>query len=127
MSKNKKNGKNTEVKVQDKTKDGNGKDSIEAARKALEALPEDQRAAVLKDMGFTQRKAREKKDKGPDTRELFDAATEKIGEMAVPICNLLSEFPGAVAVTFERNPEGVFSANVKRVRNKYGPRKSKSD
>lgn len=124
-NKNKQDGKNTEVKVIDKSKDGNGKDSIEAARKALEALPEDQRAAVLKDMGFTQRKPREKKDKGPDIRELFNAATEKIGEMAVPICNVLAEFPGAVAVTFERNPEGVFSANVKRVRNKYGPRKSK--
>jgi len=129
MSKNKnkkQNGKNMEVKVQDKTEDGgNGKDSAEAARKALEALPEDQRAVILKEMGFTQRKTREKKDKGPDPRELFNAATQKVGEQAVTICNLLNEFPGAVSVTFERDPEGAFSASVKRVRNKYGPRKAK--
>lgn len=118
--------KDNGVHVIDKTPDGgNGKDTEDAARAALEALSEEQRAAVLKEMGFTQRKTREKKDKGPDPKVLFDAATEKVGEQAVTICNLLAEFPGPVAVTFERDPEGVFSANVKRVRNKYGPRKGK--
>jgi len=119
MAKDKKNG----ITVIDNTKDsGNG---AETAKAALEALSDEQRAELLKDMGFTQKKAREKKDKGPDPRELFKAAAEKLSVEAPTICNLLNEFPGPVAVTFERDPDGAFSANVKRVRNKYGPRKSK--
>lgn len=94
---------------------------VPSAKAALEALSDEQRATMLKEMGFTQRKPRE--PQGPDPRELFKAATEKLCLEAAPnVCALLNEFPGPVSVTFERDPAGMFSANVKRVRNKYGPR-----
>lgn len=100
--------------------------SPDEAKAVLEALTDEQRAELLKDMGFTQKKAAKKKDEGPTPKELFNAAAEKLGEQAPAICTALTEFPGAVAVTFAVDPDGVFSANVKRVRNKYGPRKSKN-
>ena len=123
----KKDGKNNEVKVQDNTPEGgNGKDA-ETAKAALEALSEEQRAAVLKEMGFTQRKAREKKDKGPDPKELFTQATEKLFNKMPEIKTILDgcDFPASVAVTVGVDPEGLFFANLKRVRAKYGPRKDK--
>ncbi len=121
----KKDGKkNTEVKVKDNTPSNDLNVHLDA-KTALEALTDEQQAELLKSMGFSKRKAREKKDTGPDPRELFRVAAEKLGSQAPQICNLLSEFPGPVAVTFQCDPDGVFSANVKRVRTKYGPRKDK--
>jgi hypothetical protein len=121
----KKNGKNTEVKVKDNSKDsGNGKESLKAA---LEALPEDERAEFLKGLGFTQRKTREKKDKGPDPKVLFTAATEKLFHKMPEIKGILDgcDFPASMSVTVGTDSEGLFFADLKRVRKKYGPRKSK--
>jgi hypothetical protein len=117
----KKNEKKTEVKCQDNTGEDTGTD---AAKAALEALTDEQRAELLKGMGFAPKKA--KKPEGPDPKEVFDSAMEKLSAQAFKVCSLLGGFPGGVAVTFERNPEDEYSVNVKRVRNKYGPWKSKS-
>jgi len=98
------------------------KEALKAALEAaMAALPEDQRAGVLKEMGLKQSKV---KDQGPDPRVLFAAAAEKLGAQAVDVCIALTEFPGPVSATFMVDTEGVFSASVKWVRNKYGPRKS---
>jgi len=116
--------KDKKVKVIDSTKTAEPVPE-QAAKDALAALSDEQKAAVLKDMGYTPHKPRAKKDTGPSPKELFLAAAEKLGAQAVNVCNALNEFPGPVSVTFERSADEVYSASVKRVRNKYGPRKSK--
>jgi hypothetical protein len=133
----KKDDKSTEVKVQDKTKDGDNGGSTEVAvtdtagqsvaRSALDALSDEQKADLLKDMGFTKRKAREKKDKGPDPKQLFTEATERLFNKMPEIKGILDgcDFPASVAVTVGLDPEGLFFADLKRVRKKYGKRKGK--
>ena len=97
------------------------------AKTALEALTDEQRAELLKEMGFTQRKTREKKDKGPDPRELFHAAQARLYIQMPEIKGIVDgcDFPSSFSVTVGVDPEGLFFANLKRVRNKYGPRKDK--
>ena len=115
----KKNG----VKVIDNTLEGNGKD-VEAVAQMLEGMTDDQRKAFCERMGLVPKK--DAKPKASEQREQFQKTAEKFGEMSVTICKLLNEFPGPVAVTFEVSPEGEYSANIKRVRTKYGPRKGKN-
>lgn len=120
--KEKKNGNGNGVEVVDETAEGK-------AKAALEALSEEQRAEVLKELGITTRKPREKKDTGPSPSELFSAAKEKLYNKMPDIKGIVDgcEFPSAFAVTVGVDPEGLFFADLKRVRNKYGPRKSKDD
>jgi len=127
MGKNK-DKKENGITVIDKTKDsGNGKDSAAQARAALEALPEEERAAILKDLGFSPRKPREKKDKEPDPRDLFRQATEQLYSRMPEIKSIVEgcSFPSSFAVTVGVDPDGLFFATLKRVRNKYGPRQEK--
>lgn len=116
MSKNKDNG----VHVIDTTEQAPKVD----VKAALEALSTEERAELLQSLGFTQRKAREKKDQGPDPRELFQAAREKLYKQMPEIKGIVEgcEFPSSFAVTVGVDPQGLFFANLKRVRNKYGPR-----
>jgi hypothetical protein len=125
MGKNKEKKKNNEVKVIDETPP-EAENSAEAAKAALAALSEEERAAVLKELGITTRKPREKKDTGPSPSELFKAAQEKLYNKMPAIQGIVDEceFPSSFAVTVGVDPEGLFFASLKRVRNKYGPRKS---
>ncbi len=113
------------IKVIDNTKTAEPVNVEDNAKEALAALSDEQKAAMLKELGYTPHKPRAKKDTGPSPKELFNAAAEKLGAQAVAVCTALNDFPGPVSVTFERGPDDVFSANVKRVRTKYGPRKDK--
>ena len=133
MSKGKKNRKDNGVHVIDTTEDkapepAVTEDSATTAKAALEALPADQRATILKEMGFIQKKSG-KKDKGPDPKKLFAAAKEKLFNQMPVIKGIVDEctFPGSFAVTVGVDPEGLFFANLKRIRVKYGPRSKSTD
>jgi len=135
MSKNKKSKekKDNGVHVIDKTGKKEAKPSTEdvqpsaeKARVALAALSEEERAAVLKDMGFSARKV--KGANGPDPSKLFKEASEKLFAKMPEIKNTLEgcTFPGSFSLTVGVDPKGLFFSNLRRVREPYGPRKSKT-
>lgn len=125
MSKNEKSKekKDNGVHVIDNTKESKKatvQSKSELARAALDALPEDERAAILKEMGFSARKSN-----GPDPRKLFREASERLFAKMPEIKDTLESctFPGSFALTVGVDPKGLFFSNLKRVRTPYGPRK----
>jgi len=98
-------------------------DSQELAKAALEALTDEQRAAMLKELGFTQRG---KKNTGPTPKELFQVAQEKLFAKMPDIQTIVTgcEFTTPFSLTVGVDHDGNFFTDVKRARKKYGPRKS---
>lgn len=93
---------------------------------ALEALSEDERIDLLKELGFIKKKL--PKSKGPSKRELFkNAAQHFINNILDDLQAKLAEcsFPGPFSITIGENAEGKPFHEVKRTRKKYGPRKKK--
>jgi hypothetical protein len=124
MSKKNQGKKDNGVHVIDKTKKkatirSEEKTTSEIARAALEALPEEDRAAILKEMGFSK-----KASNGPSPKSLFQDASKRLFAKMPEIKNTLDgcAFPGPFSVTLGVDDKGLFFSNVKRVRTPYGPR-----
>ena len=120
MNKEKKTDKG--VHVIDNTKpQAQEPDVAGAAKAALAALSPEQCKEILQDLGLIKLRAN-----GPDPRKLFAIAKKKLYARMPEIKGIVDgcAFPTACAITVGVDPEGFFFANLKRVRNKYAPRKS---
>lgn len=113
----KKNGKKNGVTIVDKTSEesgnGNGKDTVEAAKAALAGLSDEQRDAVLMELGL------KKKSSGASkAREQFKTATATLYDAMPEIQGILDKcaFPAPFALEVGRDHEGNFNATLRRLR-----------